>query len=216
MKSLLLILGLLITFFVNGQEKHDTIRVIAKRISPGIGSKIYIADYKVIKLLKGFLTNDTIKVGYYFYKEYKNPPDTALLNLTTYTGPSKIKDYYIFPEYDAQKGIEKVKISIVYFDYWEGCETGIGDCKPLTLTRSSKNENWYLIMPCGGTTTTVTLSKSEGIAQENETIQKIEIIHYECPPILDLTYLTDGKYFAYMLACDLGGQIEININTEDE
>jgi hypothetical protein len=216
MKSTLLILGLLFTFFVKGQEKNDTIRVIAQLISPGIGSKIYIADYKVIKLVKGFLTNDTIEVGYYFYKEYKNAPDTALLNLTTYTGPSKTKDYYIFPEYDAKKGIEKVKISKVDLDYWKECEKGKGDCKPLTLTRSSSNNKWFLFMPCNVRTTNVTLSKHSGIPQQNEIIQKNETIHSECPPIFDLTNLSDGKYFVYILAGKSGRQIEINLKTDNE
>jgi len=153
MKFTLTIILTLLTFLTYGQANNDTIQVIAKLISPGQGSKIYIAEYKVIKVVKGTLTNDTIKVGYYFYNEYQNAPDTALLNLTTYTGDTKTTDYYIFPDYDAKKGIEKVRISIVDFDYWEGCETGKGDCKPLAFIRGSKDENWFLFMPCGGTAT---------------------------------------------------------------
>ncbi len=210
MKVTLTILGTLLTFLTFGQANNDTIKVIAKLVTPGQGSKIHIAEYKVIKVVKGTLTNDTIKVGYYFYNEYQNAPDTALLNLTTYTGDTKTTDYYIFPDYNAKKGIEKVRISFVDFDYWEGCETGKGKCKPLTFTRSSKDENWFLLMPCGGTATTVTLTASG----QNTPIQKISIGHSECPPIFDLTNLTDGKYFAYMLACGLGGQIEINLTTK--
>jgi hypothetical protein len=75
-------------------------------------------------------------------------------------------------------------------------------------------DNWFLIMPCGGKATTVTLSKSKGIPNENETIQKYETINFECPPIFDLTDLIDRKYFAYMLSCGLGGQIEINLKTQ--
>jgi len=216
MKKILLIIFSILTFVVSGQTNNDTIKVIAKLISPGQGSKIYIAEYKVIKVIKGTLTNDTIKVGYYFYNEFQNVPDTALLNLTTFTGDTKTTDYYIFPDYDAKKGIEKVKISFVDFDYWEGCETGKGDCNPLTFFRSSKEENWFLIMPCGGSFTTVTLSEKRSIPKENESIQICEIDYSNCPPIFDLTYLKDGKYFAYMLACGLGGQIEINIKTEYE
>lgn len=209
MKFTLTIILSLITFLTYGQANNDTIQVIAKLISPGQGSKIYIAEYKVIKVVKGTLTNDTIKVGYYFYNEYENSPDTALLNLTTYTGNTKTTDYYIFPDYDAKKGIEKVKISYVDFDYWEGCETGKGECKPLTFIRGTKDENWFLFMPCGGTATSVTLTASG----QNNPIQKTNIGHSECPPIFDLTDLADGKYFAYMLACGLGGQIEINLTT---
>jgi hypothetical protein len=48
-------------------------------------------------------------VGYYFYKEPKFFPDTAILTLTTYTGGTITKDYYIFPEYDATKGIKEIR-----------------------------------------------------------------------------------------------------------
>jgi hypothetical protein len=65
-------------------------------------------------------------------------------------------------------------------------------------------------MPCGGTATTVTLTST---GQTNP-IQKTSIGHSECPPIFDLTQLTEGKYFANMLACGLGGQIEINLTTK--
>jgi hypothetical protein len=210
MKITLTILGTLLIFLTFGQANNDTIKVIAKLISPGQGSKIYIAEYKVIKIIKGSVTNDTIKVGYYYSNEIQNAPDTALLNLTTYTGNTITKDYYIFPNYDAKKGIEKVRLSFVDFDYWEGCETGKGECKPLTFIRSSKDENWFLFMPCGGTATTVTLTST---GQTNP-IQKTSIGHSECPPIFDLTQLTEGKYFANMLACGLGGQIEINLTTK--
>ncbi len=216
MKRTLTILGLFFSILTYGQANNDTIQVIAKLVTPGQGSKIYIAKYKIIKVVKGTVSNDTIEVGYYFYKEYKNAPDTAFLNLTTYTGDTKTKDYYIFPDYDAEKGIEKVKLTYVDFDYWEGCETGKGECNPLTFTRKSINENWFLIMPCGGTATSVTLSEQQGIPKGNKIIQKEEISHSECPPIFELTNLKDGKYFAYMLACGLGGQIEINIRTEKE
>jgi hypothetical protein len=209
MKLALTIFGLLLTFLTYGQANNDTIKVIAKLVTPGQGSKIYIAEYKVIKVVKGTLTNDTIKVGYYFYNEYPNAPDTVLLNLTTYTGDTKTTDYYIFPNYDEKKGIEKVKISYVEFDYWEGCETGKGECKPLTFMRGSKDESWFLFMPCGGTATTVNLTASG----QKSPIQTTSIGHSQCPPIFDLTNLADGKYFAYMLACGLGGQIEINLTT---
>ena len=210
------IFGLFFTLLTYGQARSDAIKVIAKLVSSGVGSKIHIAKYQVIKTIKGKVTNDTIQVGYYFYNEYGNSPDSALLTLTTYAGNTKIKDYYIFPDYNAKKGIEKVNISKVDFDYWEGYETGEGDCKPLTFYRNSINEKWFLIMPCEGTTTSVTLSKQQGIAKESDVIQKQEITHRECPTIFDLTNLTDGKYYAYMLACGLGGQIEINIKTENK
>ena len=63
MKFTLTIILTLLTFLTYGQTNNDTIQVIAKLISPGQGSKIYLAEYKVIKVVKGNLTNDTIKVG---------------------------------------------------------------------------------------------------------------------------------------------------------
>jgi len=71
-------------------------------------------------------------------------------------------------------------------------------------------------MPYGGTETTVTISKEQGIPKENDIIYQKKILFLECPPVFDLTNLTDGKYYIYMLACGLGGQIEINLITEND
>jgi hypothetical protein len=210
MNAKLIVIGTLLASLTYGQANKDSIQVIAKLIASGQGSKIQIAEYRVIKVIKGTLACDTIKVGYYFYNENPNAPDTVLLNLTSYSGNTKAINYYIFPDYDAKKGIEKVRISHVDFDYWEGCETGSGDCKPLMLSRSSNDEKWFLFMPCGGTSTTVTLNA----AGQANVIQETNVIHSQCPPIFELTHLPDGKYFAFMLACGLGGQVEINLTTK--
>ena len=214
MRILIVIFGLFFAHLLYGQAKSDTIKVIAELVTQRQGNGIQIAKFKVIKTIKGKVTNDTIQVGYYFDNEHKISQDTALLTLTTYTGNTNTKDYYIFPDHNAKKGIENVKISIVDFDYWQGCETGKGECKPLTFTRKVKDEKWFLILPCGGTATTVTLSKQQGINKVNEVIKKIEILHSDCPPVIELTNLKDGKYYANMLSCGLGGQIEINIETK--
>ena len=71
-------------------------------------------------------------------------------------------------------------------------------------------------MPCGGTATTLTLSFKQGIPKGNEIIQSETISHLGCPPVFEFTHLKDGKYFAYMLACGLGGQIEINLKTKKD
>jgi hypothetical protein len=210
MKIITFLILFSLTELVNAHPKTDTIKVIAKLLSNEGDSKIYINNYKIIKLLEGSLTNDTIDVGYFFYKSYDDGPDTALLTILPYTGPSKVKDYYIFPNYDAKSGIEKVKISSVDFDYWEGCETGKGTCKPLIFTRHKK-EKWYLLMPCGGTQTSVTLTSSN----KNKPIQKLNITHTECPPMFELTNLLDGKYYLNMISCGLGGTVEMNIVTRD-
>ena len=97
-------------------------------------------------------------------------------------------------------------------EYWEACETGLGDCAPLTLRRDSKQDSVLLVMPCGGTTTTVVLS-GPGLEKP---IQKVTVSSNDCPPSFDLTGLPDGKYEAYMKACGLGGGISFYLKTKNE
>ena len=175
MKEIITILGLLFPMLTLGQGSNDTIQIIAKLLKPGQGSKIHIAEYEVIKIVQGTVSNDTIKVGYYFYNESPSSSDTVLLNLTSYTGNKETADYYICHDYDAKKGIEEVKLSYVAFDYWKGCETGKGECIPLTFTRTQKSEKWYLIMPCCGSVMTVLLSKKPGVPREKKIIQEENI-----------------------------------------
>jgi len=221
MKSSIIILVTLIAALINFQStekesipNEDEIKVIAELISDEGGSKIQISKYRILKIIEGELTNDTIQVGYYFYNDLEVKPKTSILTLKEYKGNTKIGNYYIFPEYNPSKGIEKVQISTVDFDYWEGCETGKRDCKSLEFTKQTKEGKWYLVMPCGGTSTIVYLSQKEGIPVKKEIIQKTEVSYSQCPPVFELTNLKDGKYYAYMLACGLGGQIEINLKTK--
>ena len=72
LKLMLAIILIFLTLLADGQKKNETIKVLAKLISPGLGDKILIAKYKVIKVVKSNVTNDTIKVGYYFYNAYQN------------------------------------------------------------------------------------------------------------------------------------------------
>lgn len=215
MKGKLTLLGFLFSLLSFGKADNDSIQVIARLVSSGQGKEIHTDKYKVLKVLKGKVNKSFIDV-YYYPKDLPNSPDTVLLHLLRFPGDTNTVGCYMFPDYDAKKGIEKVKLSYVSFDDWEKCETGIGDCKPLTFTRNLKTKYWFLIMPCGGSYTTLTLSQKPGIPKENDIIQKEEISNSECPPIFNLTQLEDGKYFAYMLACSLGGQIELNLKTEKE
>lgn len=95
-------------------------------------------------------------------------------------------------------------------DYWEGCETGQGECKPLLFERNSKEDSVVLIMPCGGTFTTVNLTR----AGQKDPIKTLSIGHKDCPPTFDLTGMADGEYGAYMLACGLGGPIKFTLRTK--
>jgi hypothetical protein len=211
MKLVLIILSFLLTCACFAQSTNDTIRVIAKLSKAGEGSRIYIAEYEVIKVIKGELNANTIKVGYYFDKGYDTSNDTVILNLINYSGFTEIINYYIFPNYDAKKGIESITISYIHFDYWEGCETGYAPCIPLTFTRNENFKNWYLFMPCGGTSTSVTLSKKPSIPLDTDILQLASVGYSECPPVFELTNLTEGTYCAYMLACGLGGQVVFNL-----
>jgi hypothetical protein len=210
-KCIISFFAMLLSFTVSAQEKNDTIKVLARLVSEGVGDKIHIATYQVLKVIKGSVPHYRIRVGYYSYKQNPYAPDTALLTMTAYKGSAVIEDYYIFPENDANKGIEKVKTSIVDFHYWEGCETGKGDCSPLTFRRCIDDKNWFLILPCGGTFTSVTLS-GDGLAKS----EKIEIGYAQCPPVFDLSRLKDGNYSAYMLACGLGGGIRFSLKTKGQ
>lgn len=217
MKLCLIILGFalgLINFNRDSAKgNEDSISVLAELISEEGGSKVHVAKYRVLKTIHGQLTNDTIYVGYYFYNQNDALAQTAILTLEEYEGDSMIPDYYIYPEYNPSAGMEKVKIASIAFEYWEACEKGEKECTTLEFSREQREDRWFLIMPCGGTASTVYLSKKNGIPNENEIIQKSEISHSECPPIFELTNLDDGKYFVYMLACGLGGQVEIILNT---
>lgn len=110
-------------------------------------------------------------------------------------------------------GKENSIVSTIEFDYWKACETGEKECKPLTFSRTFKAEKWVLVLPCGGTNTSVYLSQVEGIPNEEDIIQRMDVSYSECPPVFELTNLADGKYYAYILACGLGGQVEINLET---
>ncbi|WP_420571577.1 hypothetical protein [Kordia sp.] len=231
MKSSILILASLITVLVHSQnvkqEKVSTeneIKVLAELIVDEGGSKVQISKYKVLKTIKGKVTNDTIRVGYYFYNELKSKPKTSILTLRAYNGNLKNEDYYIFPEYNPSKGIEKAQIATVRREYWEACETGKEICKPLEFLRASKGDKWFLILPCGGTETKAYFSekkdfskffsKKEKTSEEKIIFLETEVFHAQCPPVFELTNLEDGKYFAYMMSCGLGGGIEINLKTK--
>lgn len=208
-KFLLIFCWLTLSTF--GQEQNDknkNIKVLAKFISFEGGDKIQFAKFKIIKNLTDFIVNDTILVGYYNYKEPVGKIDNVLLTIQKYERKTSIKNYFICPNYDGKTNIQQVKIEYIKFDYWEGCETGNGDCKPITFIRTSKDANWFLVMPCGGSFTSLTIS---GVNFN----KKIHLDYSNCPPILELTNLKNGQYSANMIACGLGGTVKFNLETID-
>ena len=122
--------------------------------------------------------------------------------------PTKLKDYYIFPDYDESKGIENAKFDSVDRAYLEACETGSGPCKPLSFSRNSDQKQWFLMVPCGGTYTSVKLTDANG-----KRIREINAKYGECPPMLDLSTVPDGKYYVTIVSAALNGKIEINLTT---
>ena len=187
--------------------KTNSFQVLAKFIQNNGGDKVHTIKYKILKNLSENEIAKTIEVGFYNYKIYEKKQDTVLLTLENFT-LQKIKNYYIFPEYDAKKGIENVRIDYVDFKYWENCEIG-NECNAINFSRKSELVKWFLILPCGGTFTDLTLTKSGEI----KPIKTIKTENSKCPPYFELTELKDGKYFANMIACGLGGKIEFNIKT---
>jgi hypothetical protein len=210
---ILAILLLTLEFVSRGQtttrkSSKTEFKALAKLVSNGEGSKIHIAKYKIIKNLTDTILADTINVGYYFYKNNTQQFDTVFLTLAKYEGHSKVENYFICPDYDAKLGIQKARIVFIDSKYWADCETGKGKCNPLNFMRTKDEKNWYLLMPCGGTLTSITVSNSD-----NTFSQEQHLFHRNCPPFLALTDLKDGKYFANMTACGLGGQVEFNLTT---
>lgn len=210
LKRILTILALLLSLSAYGQVENDTIQVLAVRASPGQGSKVHMAEFKVLKLLKGptDLYLPKLVVGYHVSDDLTELPDTAIMTLIPYPGDSILRGYYIFPDYDAVKWSAKASVSYVYSNYWEGCETGTGNCDPLTFIRPEGNVRWFILMPCGGTTTWVSLHNA------TDMIGSDQVGVLNCPPGFDVTNLPDGEYSAHMVACGLGGPIRFYLKSK--
>lgn len=102
----------------------------------------------------------------------------------------------------------------VTFEFLEGCETGKGDCKPVTLIRQSLNDSITILYPSGGTQSDVYLLSTDGAPHkvelhDSKTIGKGQLM-------LDLTGLPDGKYHTGIMSCNLGGRFELNIVTKNK
>ncbi|HET9057453.1 MAG TPA: hypothetical protein VFN30_11475 [Chitinophagaceae bacterium] len=151
LKNILTILFFSLTLTSCGQTqttdtKSEGYKVLAKLISFEGGDKIHFAKFRILKNLSDSLAlNDTIIVGYYNYKQPEENIDNVLLTLKKYDGQTSMKNYFICPNYDGKTNIQKAKIEYIDFDYWEGCETGKGECNPLTFSRTEKENNWFLI-----------------------------------------------------------------------
>ncbi len=90
--------------------KQDTIKVIAKLIKRLGGSKIQIVQYKFLEPLTPLivLEGDTLNVAYSIAYEPKEFLEKARLTLIKDSANVGLKNYYIFPDYNPQKGIAPI------------------------------------------------------------------------------------------------------------
>ncbi len=87
----------------------DSVAAVGELIKFLGGDKIHFAKFKIIKVLFGTLNrNDTVSIGYYFYKEPDITLTHALLNVKKYERECAIDNYYICPNYDGELGIQKI------------------------------------------------------------------------------------------------------------
>ena len=203
MKNIFSAAALLFTVLVFGQAE-EPVKAIAKRISAVECDKMCIAKYSILKNVQGTTSNSIIEIGCQPDKRLDNSPETALITII----PTKLKDYYIFPEYDERKGVENAKFDSVDRAYLEACEAGSGPCKPLALNRNADQKQWFLVMPCGGTYTSIKLTDANG-----KRVREINAKYGECPVMLDISTVPDGKYFVSIISAALNGKIEINLTT---
>lgn len=100
----------LITNYMN-ISKQDTIKILAKLIKIVGGSKIQIAQYKILDPLESInvIENDTINVSYSILYEPKEFSEKSILTLVKYNGIEIMKNHYIFPDYNAQKWMKPIK-----------------------------------------------------------------------------------------------------------
>jgi hypothetical protein len=213
LKNILTIFYFGLTLTSCGQTKNENFKepsfqVLAKFISFNGGDKLHSATFRVIKCLNDSIQlKDTISVWYYNYLQPDTTLDNVLLTLNRYDRQSNIvKDNLHCIDNNGQTGVLKAKIEFIKFDYWEGCETGKGECKTLNFVRQKTDKKWFLIMPCGGTETAITISG-------RNFNKELHLYHDNCPPYLDLSNLTDGNYLANMRACGLGGSVTFNLTT---
>ena len=202
MKTLLSTLAILCFALASAQE-NQTLKIIAKRVSTPECDKICKAKYTVLQVVEGNLSSSTIEIGWQNGKSLADSPETAVLTVI----PTKLKDYYIFPEYDEAKGVGPSRIEYTTRADWEACETG--GCKTLNIKRKSANDECFIVVPCGGTYTVVKLTDGKG-----KRIREINADYSKCPATLHVTGVPDGKYNATVVSAGLNGKIEVIIATQ--
>lgn len=104
-------------------------------------------------------------------------------------------------------------------EFMEGCEMGTTPCEPIEILRSYHDEDWNIVLPSGGTFSTVILYDQEGVDLfwSGKMEEAIPIRQDQCGPDrlprINLKSLPDGIYFLRMLSCGLGGGFQVELRT---
>lgn len=204
MNKIIFSLFILISVLAFSQEKNDSsFSILAVHLQDYGGDKIHFSSFKLLKDLSDSTLEDrdTIYIGYYGRNlvEFKN--DTLLLKIQKWGNR-----YLKFPEYSPKNNFESVEAKIIPLDFWRKCEQGIS-CQELNFTRNLNDKKQFLIIPCGGSFTTIFIS-GKGVED------KLEYTALTCPPCVNLTSYKDGIYSINMTACGLGGGIKFNLKTK--
>lgn len=193
-----------------------------KRTSSGhYGNTIVSGKYKInsdtLILLGGYENTSGTVNKYYLIDGDSCIIDLKLLYDYCTTRPKKVTiDGEVWGNFEgSRKRVLPAKTNkIVYtLDHklLEACETGIGNCKPVTIVRKSINDSISLFFPNGGT------QSDAYLVSVTSAKEKIELhdskIHGQGQLKLDLTGIPDGKYRAGIMSCHLGGSVELNIVT---
>ncbi len=111
---------------------------------------------------------------------------------------------------------EKFREINVPAEYIEACETGEGECLPIIIQRKTTNEKIKLVMPMGGTFTSIYLYDAPYNLDEkaNPLLEGTYYFQDKERPVFNLTEIKDGRYVVHMLACGLGGFFSIELKTE--
>ncbi len=206
MKNLFLLFSLIVSTLSFGQQDTDTLKLIARYNSFWFGDNYTYGNYTVMYEIEGHVAKGQITVASTSGLGLNNIKDTVLLTVIRHNDtdiPS-----FNFPEYDAKNNAEKVKLFVVYHDFMEGCETGQGLCEDQVFTRDFAGQPAFIIMPCGGTFSTVYLRHSSALL-----VQEKNVGAAECPPFFDVTDLKDGDFSISMMSCGLGGAFRIQLKS---
>jgi len=202
MKILLTILLLTFSFLSFGQNKKDTIKVLAKLETHFSDSTSNYSFYKVIKILKG---NKIPKRIYVFYLDSvikKESIDTLVLYLTKFKGIDSINNVFYYDSFERAR--------VESFTNWGDYHGKIEVKDRFNFYRDNKINNWFLITPTGGSYTQGHLIQKDSIIQETK-----DLSLYDGPPIIDLSNLNNGYYIASYIGCVGAGKIGFFIKRED-